>query len=190
MVPTRAMAKAPKAPIPLRLDAPLEPVALATACPWKVVPVTTWPLMVVVTVETPDVGEAVAMVLLQSVQVPVKLVHGASLPHPPAPPGGPPWPPKGPPVSPGPHDPVMLHVDHEQGPQPLIPGPLYPAPGPPHGAPLAQPLGAPGRAEETAENHGPPPHVDHPEGHAEPPDVAEKVASGAAVTVCPALAQT
>ncbi len=80
--------------------------------------------MVVVTVETPDEGVAVAMVLLQSVHVPVKLVHGASPPHPPGPPGGPPCPPQGLPVSPGPHVPVMLHVDHEHGPHPLTPGPL------------------------------------------------------------------
>jgi hypothetical protein len=95
------------------------------------------------------------------------------------------------------HDPVLhelvlqpLHVDHEQGPQPPEPGPLYPAPGPPQGPLPLQPVGAPGRADETAENHGAPPHVDHPEGQAEPPDVAEKVASGVAVIVWPALAQT
>ena len=83
-----------------------------------------------------------------------------------------------------------LQVDHEHGPQPPEPGPLYPAPGPPHVPLPFQPLGAPGSADETAENHGEPPNVDHPEGQAEPPDVAEKVASGAAVTVLPALAQT
>jgi len=77
----------------LRSDAPLElpPVALATAFPLNVVPVTTWPLMVVVTVVTPETELAVevATVVLQSVHVPVKLVHGASLPQPPAPPGPP-----------------------------------------------------------------------------------------------------
>ena len=81
-VPTRATAKAPIAPTPLRFAAPLdpeldEPVA-AAPLPWKVVPVTTWPLMVVVIVETPEVGVAVeAMVVLQSVHVPVNEVHGA-----------------------------------------------------------------------------------------------------------------
>jgi len=87
IVPTMAMANAPKAPMPLRSDAPLVddvPVALATALPWNVVPVTTWPLIVVVTVETPEVvvvGAAVSMVVLQSVHVPVKLVHGTLLPQ-------------------------------------------------------------------------------------------------------------
>lgn len=80
IVPTRAIARAPHAPIPLRLAAPLVPdvpVAVA-ALPWKVVPVTTWPLMVVVMVETPEVGVAVeAMVVLQSVHVPVNEVQGA-----------------------------------------------------------------------------------------------------------------
>lgn len=94
MVPTIATTKAPHAPMPFRLVAPLDepPDELATAAPAKVVPVTTWPLMVVVTVETdaaPEVGVAVVPIVeLQSVQVPVKLVHGASLPH--AAPGGPP----------------------------------------------------------------------------------------------------
>jgi hypothetical protein len=83
-----------------------------------------------------------------------------------------------------------LQVDHEHGPQPPEPGPLYPAPGPPHGPLPFQAVGAPGRADETAENHGAPPHVDQPEGQAVPPDVAEKVASGFAVTGLPALAQT
>jgi hypothetical protein len=186
--------------MPLRFAAPLEPdvpvadVPVAAApLPWNVVPVTTWPLIVVVTVETPDVGTVVAaMVVLQSVHVPVNEVQGAPSggPNPPGPPRGPPGPPVG-------HDPVLhvpvlqpLQVDHEHGPQPLEPGPLYPAPGPPHVPLPFQPVGAPGRADETAENHGEPPHVDHPEGQAEPPDVAEKVASGAAVTVLPALAQT
>jgi hypothetical protein len=81
IVPTRAITRAPHAPIPLRFAAPLEPdddVPVAAApLPWKVVPVTTWPLMVVVTVETPEVGVAVeAMVVLQSVHVPVNEVQG------------------------------------------------------------------------------------------------------------------
>ena len=79
IVPTRAITRAPHAPIPLRFAAPLEldvPVAVAPL-PWKVVPVTTWPLMVVVTVETPEAGVAVeAMVVLQSVHVPVNEVQG------------------------------------------------------------------------------------------------------------------
>jgi hypothetical protein len=87
IVPTRAIARAPHAPIPLRFAAPLEPLeplgpddvpVAAAPLPWKVVPVTTWPLMVVVTVETPEVGVAVeAMVVLQSVHVPVNEVQGA-----------------------------------------------------------------------------------------------------------------
>jgi hypothetical protein len=79
IVPTRAIARAPHAPIPLRFAAPLEPDELVAAAPlpWKVVPVTTWPLMVVVMVETPEVGVAVeAMVVLQSVHVPVNEVQG------------------------------------------------------------------------------------------------------------------
>ena len=79
IVPTRAIARAPHAPIPLRFAAPLEPdVPVAAApLPWKVVPVTTWPLMVVVMVETPEVGVAVeAMVVLQSFHVPVNEVQG------------------------------------------------------------------------------------------------------------------
>jgi hypothetical protein len=79
IVPTRAIARAPHAPIPLRFAAPLEPdVPVAEApLPWKVVPVTTWPLMVVVTVETPETEVAVeAMVVLQSVHVPVNEVQG------------------------------------------------------------------------------------------------------------------
>lgn len=83
IVPTRATTRAPHAPIPLRFAAPLEPepdddVPVAAApLPWKVVPVTTWPLMVVVTVETPEVAVAVeAMVVLQSVHVPVNEVQG------------------------------------------------------------------------------------------------------------------
>jgi hypothetical protein len=79
IVPTRAMARAPHAPIPLMFAAPLEPDVLVAAAPlpWKVVPVTTWPLMVVVMVETPEVGVAVeAMVVLQSVHVPVNEVQG------------------------------------------------------------------------------------------------------------------
>lgn len=86
IVPTIATTKAPQAPIPLRFTAPEVPevpealeVPVAEApLPWKVVPVTTWPLMVVVMVETPDVGTVLAaMVVLQSVHVPVKEVHGA-----------------------------------------------------------------------------------------------------------------
>jgi len=81
IVPTRAIARAPHAPIPLRFAAPLEPddvLVAAAPLPWKVVPVTTWPLMVVVMVETPEVGVAVeAMVVLQSVHVPVNEVQGA-----------------------------------------------------------------------------------------------------------------
>jgi hypothetical protein len=80
IVPTRAIARAPHAPIPLRFVAPLEPddvLVAAAPLPWKVVPVTTWPLMVVVMVETPEVGVAVeAMVVLQSVHVPVNEVQG------------------------------------------------------------------------------------------------------------------
>ena len=79
IVPTRAITRAPPAPIPLRFTAPLElDVLVAVApLPWKVVPVTTWPLMVVVMVETPEVGVAVeAMVVLQSVHVPVNEVQG------------------------------------------------------------------------------------------------------------------
>jgi len=198
MVPTMATANAPQAPMPFKLTAPDVPVASAPL-PWKVVPVTTWPLIVVVIVETPEDTALAAMVVLQSVHVPVNDSQGAPRgpPNPPGPPpGGPPGPP-GPPVGHDPvlHDPVLhgpvlqpVHVDHEHGPQPPEPGPRYPKPGPPHG-PLAQPGGAPGRADETAENHGAPPHDDHPDGQAEPPDVAEKVASGFAVTVTPALAQ-
>jgi hypothetical protein len=79
IVPTRAIARAPQAPIPLRFVAPLvlDVLVAVAPLPWKVVPVTTWPLMVVVTVETPEVGVAVeAMVVLQSVHVPVNEVQG------------------------------------------------------------------------------------------------------------------
>jgi hypothetical protein len=80
IAPTSATAKAPHAPVPLRFAAapvdPDVPVAVAPL-PWKVVPVTTWPLIVVVTVETPDVGTVLAaMVVLQSVHVPVNEVQG------------------------------------------------------------------------------------------------------------------
>jgi len=84
IVPTRAIARAPHAPIPLRFAAPFEPLepddvlVAAAPLPWKVVPVTTWPLMVVVTIETPEVEVAVeSMVVLQSVHVPVNEVQGA-----------------------------------------------------------------------------------------------------------------
>jgi hypothetical protein len=80
IVPTSATAKAPQAPMPLRFAAPLDPeVPVAAApLPWNVVPVTTWPLIVVVMVETPEVGTVVAaMVVLQSVHVPVNEVQGA-----------------------------------------------------------------------------------------------------------------
>jgi len=142
--------------------------------------------MVVVIVDTlADVVDAplpvaeAAMVVLQSVHVPVQLVHGAPL--------GAPLPHGSLPLEP---QPLVLHVDHEHGPHPLDPpGPRYPLPGPPHGPLPLQPDGAPGRAVDMAENHGLPPHDDHDVGHAEPPDVAENVASGDAVTVWPALAQ-
>ena len=82
MVPTMATANAPQAPMPFKLTAPDVPVA-AAPLPWKVVPVTTWPLIVVVIVETPEVDAALAaMVVLQSVHVPVNEAQGA--------PGGPP----------------------------------------------------------------------------------------------------
>jgi hypothetical protein len=82
IVPTMATANAPQAPMPLKLTAPDEPdapVAVAAApLPWKVVPVTTWPLIVVVIVETPEVDTALAaMVVLQSVHVPVNESQGA-----------------------------------------------------------------------------------------------------------------
>ena len=125
IVPTRATARAPIAPTACLLAPLVEPEAVALAAlPWKVVPVTTWPSMVVVTVET-EAAEPVALaeeaiVLLQSVQVPVKAVHGAPLGAPE--PNGPPGPP-GPPVGWlfGPQLPVVVHVDHEHGPQPLGP---------------------------------------------------------------------
>ena|SRR2546423_6568643 len=84
IVPTSATAKAPTAPTPLMFAAAPVPDAVAVApLPWNVVPVTTWPLIVVVMVETPDVGTVdAAMVVLQSVHVPVNEVHGAA-------PGGP-----------------------------------------------------------------------------------------------------
>jgi hypothetical protein len=89
-----AIARAPQAPMPLKFiapdipDAPDVPVA-AAPLPWKVVPVTTWPLIVVVMVETPDVGTVLAaMVVLQSVHVPVNEVQGTPCggPYPPGPP--------------------------------------------------------------------------------------------------------
>lgn len=92
IVPTMATTKAPQAPMPLKFTAPDVPLAVAVALaplPWKVVPVTTWPLIVVVMVETPDVGTVLAaMVVLQSVHVPVNEVQGAPCggPYPPGPP--------------------------------------------------------------------------------------------------------
>jgi hypothetical protein len=89
-----AIARAPQAPMPLKFiapdvpDVPDVPVA-AAPLPWKVVPVTTWPLIVVVMVETPDVGTVLAAtVVLQSVHVPVNEVQGAPCggPYPPGPP--------------------------------------------------------------------------------------------------------
>jgi hypothetical protein len=88
IVPTMATARAPQAPMPLKFTAPDVPVA-AAPLPWKVVPVTTWPLIVVVMVETPDVGTVLAAtVVLQSVHVPVNEVQGTPCggPYPPGPP--------------------------------------------------------------------------------------------------------
>lgn len=125
--------------------------------------------MVVVTVA----GEGVAVVELQPDQVPVQLENG---PHP------------------------AVQVDHAQLGPPQGPLLFQPLPGPPHGPPPDDhPPGGPGRAVEQAETQELQPLPEAPQGppcgpfvivgQAEPPDVAENVTSGFAVTLAPALAQ-
>ena len=129
-------------------------LAVCTACTPKVVPVTTWPLTVVVTVA----GLGLAVVVEQPLHVPDQELNG---PQPPvqvdqAQPGPP-------------HGPLLFHP---------APGPPQ---GPP---PDCQPPGGPGSAVEQAETHEPQPAEPLPhgpqlpgapvmEGHALPPDVAE-----------------
>jgi len=171
--------KAPEAPTTLAPAASFELgveveltvwLAVCTACTPNVVPVTTCPLMVVVTVA----GCGVAVVVLHPLQMPDQVDCG---PQPP------------------------VHVDHAQFGPPHGPLLFHPMPGPPH-VPEVQLPGGPGSAVEHADNHelqplepgpqgpGPPKAPDVMVGQAEPPDVALKVASGVAVTVLPALAQT
>jgi len=171
--------KAPEAPTALTPAASFElcvvvavALAVCTACTPNVVPVTTCPLTVVVTVA----GCGDAVVVLHPLQMPDQVECG---PQPP------------------------VHVDHAQFGPPHGPLLFHPMPGPPH-APEVQLPGGPGSAVEHADTHelqplepgpqgpgpGPPQPPDVMVGQAEPPDVALKVASGAAVTVLPALAQT
>ena len=172
--PTMATAKAPGLPTPATCGAALsevEVVATAVSRAWipNVVPVSICPLTVVVTVA----GEGVAVVELQPDQVPVQLEKG---PQP------------------------AVQVDHAQLGPPHAPLLCQPLPGPPHGpVPDDQPPGGPRRAPEQAETQELQPLPEAPHGprcgpfvivgQAEPPDVAENVASGVAVTLTPALAQ-
>lgn len=170
-----ARTRAPHAPVLRTLDAPLVlvleaavPLVVATACTPNVVPVTTCPFTVVVMVA----ATGLAVVVLQPLHVPV---HDEKGPQPP------------------------VHVVNAQLAPPKGFLEFQPLPGPPHWPPF-QPLGAPGRAVEHADTHelqppllpqGPPPGPAVIwDGQAEPPDVAEKVASGEAVTDAPAFAQS
>lgn len=164
---------------------PAEPpfVACATWMPKLV--------LVVVTVE-PEVVTTLVTTLVAVVLAvqPDQVVHGALVPHgpevqPDQVDGGHAEPPHQLVHGPFVHAPLLAlaHGPHPwfgppwpNGPQP--PAPCHPG-GPPPGAP-PHPL----TTEDQAE------FVVHAVGHAEPPDVTEKVASGEAVTLAPALAQS